>query len=486
MSLKRRTLTGLKWSGVSQLVRQVSQVATTAVLARLLEPADFGLMGMATIVLGFVLLFQDMGTSAAIVQRKEVSDELLSTVFFANVAFGLAAAALLALAAPLVAAFFREPQLTAMVRVLSLNFVVASASLVHGATLHRRMAFDRLAGIEVGGALVGAAVGIGSALAGQGVWSLVHQSVAQAVWTTVVLWVGSGWHPRLAFSRRALRSVAGFGLDLTGYNLLNYWIRNADDLLIGRFVGAEPLGWYRLAYRLMLYPLENISAAIGKVMFPVYAQIQEDDARFRRFYLRSLEAIALVTTPMMLGVMVVSRPFVLTVFGPRWEPVAVLLMILAPVGMVQALGSTVGSIYLAKGETRLLFRWSLGAGAVVLLAFLIGLRWGVVGITASYAVASLLLFHPSLALPLRLIGLTVGDAWRRLWRTLLCGALMAGAVLGIERGLGDRLSPAATLLVLIAAGALVYVGSSLLFNRRQLVELREAAQARDFDPGKEA
>ena len=474
MSLKRQTLTGLKWSAVSQVVRQLAQLATTAVLARLLAPSDFGLMGMAAIIIGFVLLFHDMGTAAAIVQRKEVSDELLSSIFWANVTFGLAAAGLLALLAPLVAAFFREPQLTPMVRVLALNFIIASTSLVHSATLHRRMAFDRVAGIEVSATLVSAAVGIGAALAGRGVWSLVYQSLAQAVWTTLVLWVRSGWHPRLRFSRQALRSVAGFGLNLASFNVLNYWIRNADDLLIGRFIGAEPLGWYRLAYRLMLYPLENISAAIGKVMFPAYAQIQEDDARFRRFYLRSLEAIALVTTPMMLGLMVVSRPFVLAVFGARWEPVVVLLMILAPVGLIQSLSSTVGSIYLAKGRTRLLFRWSVGAGVVMLLAFLVGLRWGVVGITTSYAVATLVLLHPSLTIPLGLIGLTVADVWQRLWRTLLCGGLMAAAVLVLEKGLGGRLPPLTTVLLLVSVGAALYGGLSLLVNRPQLIELTAA------------
>jgi PST family polysaccharide transporter len=467
-------LAGLKWSAISQVVRQLAQLVTTAVLARLLAPSDFGLMGMAAVVLGFVLLFQDMGTSAAIVQRKEVSEELLSSIFWVNVAFGLLAAGILALLAPLVAAFFREPQLTPMVRVLALNFVIASSSLVHTATLTRRMAFDRVAGIEVGATLVGAAVGIGSALAGHGVWSLVYQSVAQATWTTLVLWVRSGWHPRLRFSRQALRSVAGFGLHLLSFNVFNYWIRNADDLLIGRFIGAEPLGWYRLAYRLMLYPLENISSAIGRVMFPVYAQIQEDDARFRRFYLRSLEAIALVTTPMMLGLMVVSRPFVVAVFRSRWEPVVPLLMILAPVGMIQSVSSTVGSIYLAKGRTRLLFRWSVAAGIVVLLAFALGLRWGVMGITACYALASLLLLYPGLAIPLRLIGLTVADVWRRLWRTLLCGGLMAAAVLGIERSVGDRLSPLATLALLVSVGAVLYAGLSLLVNRAQLIDLRDA------------
>lgn len=474
MTLKRQTLTGLKWSAISQVGRQLAQLATTAILARLLAPSDFGLMGMAAVVIGFVSLFQDMGTSAAIVQRKEVSHELLSSIFWANMAFGVVAATTLALVAPLVAAFFREPQLTLMVRVLAVNFIIASMGMVHSATLQRRMAFDRMAGIEVTATVTSAAVGIGAALSGHGVWSLVYQSFAQASWTTLALWLRSGWHPRLCFSGTALRSVAGFGVHLVSFNVFNYWIRNADDLLIGRFIGAEPLGWYRLAYRLMLYPLENVSAAIGKVMFPVYAQIQEDDARFRRFYVRSLEAIALVTTPMMLGVMVVSRPFVLTVFGTRWEPVVLLLTILAPVGLVQSLGTTVGGIYLAKGKTRLLFQWSVFAGLVVLLAFAVGLQWGVVGITACYALASLLLLYPSLSIPLRLIGLTVAHVWRHLWRTLLCGALMAFAVLGIETWLGDRLSPLATLLLLISVGAALYASLSLLVNRAQLVELRDA------------
>jgi O-antigen/teichoic acid export membrane protein len=478
MSLRESAASGVKWSTTSQAGRQVMQLASTIVLARLLSPSDFGLVGMAMVVIGFLALFKDLGTAAAVVYQRSLSDELLSSIFWANVVFGVMAAAVLFSTAPFVAGFYDEARLTPILEVLSLTFLISGVSILQQALLERGLAFRALAKVETFATASGAAVGIGLALLGAGVWSLVGQALSVAAITTVLLWVSSTWRPKWVFRWVEVKAVGSYSLNLTGFNIFNYFSRNADYLLIGRFLGAQDLGYYTLAYRIMFYPLQNISAVIGRVMFPVYSQIQDDDARFRRAYLRVAGVIALIAFPLMLGLMVASETFIRAVLGSQWVPVAILLVILAPVGLVQSVGTTVGAIYQAKGRTDLMLRWGIFSGALVLLAFMIGLRWGIVGVAVAYAVATLILAYPSFAIPFRLIGLRVRDLGTVLWRPLLSSLLMVVVLLGLKSALPAGSYPGLTLGILVSTGLVTYVLVSWIVNRDQARQILDTIRAK--------
>jgi O-antigen/teichoic acid export membrane protein len=478
MTLRGSATKGIRWSSASQFGRQTMQLVTTAVLARLLSPADFGLIGMATLVIGFISLFKDLGTCAAVIQRKEVTPRFLSSIFWANAAFGLVATAILYLLAPAVALFYKEPRLVPVLQAFSLTFVVSGLSILQQALLEREMAFDKLAKLELAATLLGTVVGITAAVLNCGVWSLVLQSMTVAAATTVLLWAGSKWRPSRGFCWEEIRSVSSYSGNLTGFSILNYFVRNADYLLIGKFLGAQQLGYYTLAYRLMLYPLQSITAVISRVMFPAFSQIKDDDARFSRIYLKMVGFIAFITFPMMLGLMTVSEPFVLVFFGDSWRPVALLLLILAPVGMLQSVGGTVGMIYQARGRTDWMFRWGLVTGVCAVTAFAVGINWGITGVAVAYSVFSLSFLYPNFAIPFRLLSLPMLRLLAHLWRPLCCGMLMVAAVCSLKALIPAGLPNEALLATLIPFGILVYVSASFAVNREIAREMMNTVKGK--------
>jgi PST family polysaccharide transporter len=278
----------------------------------------------------------------------------------------------------------------------------------------------------------------------------------------------------MVFDWQQLKGVLNYGLNLTGFSVFNYFARNADNLLIGRFLGATELGYYDMAYRLMMYPLQTLWSVLGRVLFPIYAQMQSDHARFGAAFLKVSASIALIAFPAMIGLMLVAKPFVITLFGVKWEPMIPVLVILAGVGAVQSVGTTVGYIYQTKGRTDWLLRWGIFAGTVTVVAFVIGVQWGIIGVATAYAVAALLLTYPSFAIPFRLIDMRVSQLLVALWRPCIATMIMAGVVLAAKLLIGARLGPASSLSILVVAGAASYMVATWWIDRSHLRELAGA------------
>lgn len=471
MSLKQAAASSVKWSSISQVGRQVMQFVNVAILARLLSPSDFGLVGMATIVIGFIDLFKDLGTSAAVIQRKNISDELVYSIFWVNIAFGLLGTVILFFGSPLAASFYQEPKVTPILKVLSLSFFLSGVSILQKAILERNLAFNTLAKIELSAIFSGSFVGIGSALLGFGVWSLVAQTLTVVAVTTVLLLAATRWKPKMIFHWSEVKEVSSYSLNLTGFNVFNYFVRNADYLIIGKFLGSQNLGYYTLAYRLMLYPLQNISHVISRVMFPVFSKIQDDDAKLRSVYLKVVSTIATITFPLMLGLWALTEPFILTVFGRQWQPVILLLMILAPVGMAQSLETTVGTIYQTKGRTDWMLRWSICEGTLLVITWMIGLQWGIVGVATAYVIAVFILLYPNFSIPFRIIQLRIVDLGKVIWRPLVASLLMLVVLLGLKFLLPTSLASGWVLGISVPMGCLAYLLASWLINREQMQQL---------------
>lgn len=471
MSLKKVAVSGVKWSSIAFTVRRVLAFLTSIILARLLSPSDFGLIAMASLALGFIELFKDLGTASAVIQRKQISEELLSSVFWINAGFGLIVSSGLYLLSPYVADFYHEPQVTPLIEVLSLSFFVSALSIVQSSLLTRAMAFEKLAKYELVTAVFSSCVAIGAAWCGFGVMSLVYQPLLNSILLLILLWSNSSWRPKWIFQWVEISQIANYSLNLTGFNIINYFARNADNLLIGRYLGAVDLGYYDLAYRMMIYPLQGISAVVAKVMFPLYSQMQDDNERFRSAYLKSVGAIALFSFPLMLGLFSVSQHFVLALFGEKWLPVVALLMIFSPLGALQSITTTVGSIYQAKGRTDWLLRWGLFSSIFVMLAFVVGLRWGILGVASAYTGAYLVMATPFFMIPFRLIELRLRDLAKVLWRPLLCSILMSVMVMAIDILLPVVWPHWVALSLLVALGAFGYILMAWLINRKVFSEI---------------
>jgi PST family polysaccharide transporter len=456
-SYTERAVIGTGWSMLAVVGRQALSVISMAIVARRVGPGAYGLMGMAAIVTNFLANFRDLGTATAIIQRPEVSQRFLSTVFWANFVFGLfLTGSVLAISIP-TAHFFHEPALAHIMQMLSLSFWLTSSSVVHGAILTREMNFRTLSVIDFGSAVTGYAAAIGLAVAGFGVWSLVWANLVSVTTIVVLYWWSIGWRPSMEVDWAELRSISGFSLNLSGFGLVNYFSRNADNLIVGRFLGSTSLGYYQMAYTLMLFPLQNISSVIAQVTFPAFARFQDDNSRFRSAYIRSSMLIALVTFPVMAGLAVVAGPFVQSVLGSKWIPVVPVLAILAPAGLIQSIQTLIGQIYTSKGRTDWMFRWGLFAAAVLVPAFLVGVRWGIIGVASAYTLACLLLLLcPSLLIPFRLIELRLRDFVRALWKQLAVTGAMAGCCFLFLKCLASA-DPRIQLSATVAVGIISYL-----------------------------
>lgn len=479
MNLREQTISGILWSVAAQGGQQALQFVLFLVLARLLTPADFGLIGMVAVFSAFAMLFTNLGLGAAVVQRSVLRPAHLDSAFWLNVGAGSVLALLFVALAPALAALYGEPRLVALVRVIALSFLLVPATVVQKALLQRAMNFRRLVLIGLVGQTVGGAAAIGLALGGAGVWSLVAHGLVTAAVTSASLWAMSDWRPSFCVERQALQELWTFGGHLTGFNILNYWVRNADDFLIGRYVGAEALGLYGRAYSVMMLPLTRVTGAVGEVMFPALTRMKGDRERSQATYLRAVSAIAFVTFPAMLGLLVVADEFVLGVLGRQWAGAIPILRVFCLVGTVQSVGSTVGWIFQAQGRTDWLFRWGLASSVLTVTAFLVGLPWGALGVAVAYASLNVLLAYPNFWIPGRLIGVRVRDVGKAVAAPILMSLAMAGAVWLLDLLLGRLgMGHLPALLIEAAAGAAIYVGIVLLLQPQAYRDIRSVLAGR--------
>jgi O-antigen/teichoic acid export membrane protein len=476
--LKQRTVTGLLWSAGVNVGQQFLTFAVTAVLARLLVPADFGLVATVAVFTGFVSLFIDFGLGAALVQRTTLTERHRSSAFWMNLAVGLALTVLVAALAPALARFFDEPRLIDLTWVLSLNFIVASLGIVQSALLQRSMNFRRGAAIEIAAILVGGAVAIGMAVAGYGVWSLVAQLIATSAGRTTLLWATSEWRPHRIVDRDAMRELWRFSGNLAGFTAVNYWARSADNFLIGKFVGAAGLGIYSRAYNLMLLPITQISTVTARVMFPALSRIQQDTPRVKRAYLRAIGIIGLLGFPLTAGLFVVARPFVLTLYGAKWAGVVPVLQILCVAGLMQPVVVTVGWIYQSQGRTDWLMRWGLVTSVLIVSAFGIGIHWGVKGVAVAYAIINYALLYFAFTIPGKLIGMRFREVFLALRGPLFSALAMAALVWTAGRTFPTGWRPAAVLFAQFGIGVCTYAVLIHVFAREHYRELKDLVRER--------
>lgn len=475
VNLGEKSASGAAWAGISRVVQQGTQTVSVGVLARLVAPEDYGLMSMSGFFVNFLQQLGDMGTGSAIIQREHVSERLNSSLFWLNAAMGLLGAMLLWIAAPAIALFYRTPGVVAPLSVLALSFPLFGIGIVPQALLVRHMEYRKLFIVEVSAAVIPALISVVAAWYGAGVWSLIAGSLAMAAINSLLAWIYSGWMPQRVFDWGEIRSVLGFSMNLTGFVLVNYFSRNTGHLIIGRYLGAEALGYYQMAYSLLLYPLQAINSVLGRVMFATFARLQTDMPRFRSAILRTLTLIGAVAFPVFLGLMIVAEPMIRLFLGPKWGPVIPLFILVAPFGALHSISSPIGQIYLSTGRTDIMFRVGLMGMVLQVLGYFAGLPWGIEGVLLGWALASVPVAITNILVSYRLIQAPVGELLRELSKPLAATLAMAAAAWGWRMLLQNvgLTNPVLDLASTAAIGGVVYV-SVVLFSRASF--LREVLQ----------
>jgi len=453
-----------------------------ATVARILGPGAYGIMAMAALVLIFVSNMRDLGTGTAIIQRPEISYRLLSSLFWLNFFTGLAMALALVVTSGLVAHFFKTPALVPILYALSSSFWVVSCGIVHNSLLIREMKFRALACCDLSAGLIAYVIALVSAFSGLGVWSLVLANVASSLVATLMYWFAAGWKPSLVFDTAELKSVMKFSLNLTGFAFVNYFNRNADNMIVGKFLGEAALGDYQMAYSLMLSPIQNVTSVIAQATFPSFSRIQNDIRRFRSAFVRECMLVSLVTFPMMAGLGVVASPLTRVVLGPKWVGVIPIFIALAPVGLVQSVASLVGQIYTARARTDLMFLWSIITCVFSIAAFLVGAHFQALGVAVAYCIVYCgLLMYPGFIIPFALIDLKFKSVAGALFPQFIITIAMTGTCLAWMRILVvlDISSPRIVLVTTVFVGAVLYMGAIVVLRPPVVDVLREVL--RGFD-----
>lgn len=472
--LREQAVKGVAWVGGGQAVRQIVQVFTAIAFARLLVPEDFGLFGIAVAFVAFAQSLSDFGIGSALVQAKRVEQVELASSFWLNIVVFLVIAAVLLGAAPFAATFYEDERLTWVILAMSVSLLFAALTTVPNSILYREMAFPALAKAQTLGSLVGAAVGVVMAWSGYGVWSLVAQPIAGSAFTLVLIYRYASWWPSLVFNWDRIKGLVHFSLGVLGVGMLNEVNRKGDDLIIGKVLGSTMLGYYSLAYQLMLYPLGQISAVFVRVLFPSLVQVNEDPERFARGYLKAVGAIAVVVSPLVLGLAAVAEDFVAVVFGQDWLPMTETLQILCVVGMVQSITTVIGTVFMSTGRTGAMFKVSLYLTPVTVAAFLFGVQWGLEGAALAYAVMTVVSFVVNHLIAFKTTQLNMAGMMAVIWRPMVLATMMAFLVSGLLPVLAGWWGQEWITLRLIAGvvtGAILYLVLAYAFNRDQFMEL---------------
>jgi len=451
--LKGKTARGALISTFSQGVNFVLRIGSMVVLARILTPADFGLVGMVTACTGFLLLFRDAGLSMATVQRASISREQTSMLFWVNLVIGGVLAALCAAVAPILTRFYHEPRLFWVTVVIGTGFVFNGAAAQHRATLQRDMRFADLALIDVVSIVVSVALGIGMAMAGQGYWALVGMAVCPNAVGLLGVWSVGGWMPVAPRRGTGVISMLKYGGTVTLINLLSYIACNTDKVLLGRFWGADALGVYGRAYQLINLPTDNLNSTIGLVAFPALSRLQNDPERLRNYFLKGYDLFLSLVLPITMSCALFAEDIVRVFLGPKWDATAPLFRLLAPTIFSLALANPLNWLMLATGNAARSLKIALAITPCVILGYAAGLSYGPAGVAAGFSVALALWVVPVIFWATRGTPVSGIDTLKVLLRPLLSILIAAGATL-VAWNFLHSLAP--VLLRLIVANAVLF------------------------------
>lgn len=392
----------LQWLLPGRAIQTFVQLAGVAILARLLAPEDFGLIALAGVVIALVQTFLDMGTGAALIQRRKLENRHANAVFWFNVCVGLLLASLLIVISPVLSQWLGDIRLIPVLNLLSVSFPMATLGTTHAALLERDANFRTLMICTTISAIAGLVAAVALALCGAGVYALVGQSLVMTAISTLTLWLSSRWRPGRP-SISGLSDIASFSGNFFFFNLLNYAHRNVDTVIIGRVFGQQDLGLYNIAYRVLLFPIQNITFAISRALLPAYSRTQLEPDVLASHYIVTLRGIALITAPLMAAIWAVREPMVSLLLGPAWARSIDVIQWLAPVGFLQSIVSTSGSVLAAQGRTDALRTLGVVGVPFLTASFIFGIPWGIEGVAASYCLANIIWLFPVLMTVMKII-----------------------------------------------------------------------------------
>jgi PST family polysaccharide transporter len=471
--LKEKTVRG----GFARILTQGAtftlRIGSLMILARLIDPKEFGLVGMVTAFTGILNLFRDFGLGTAAVQHESVTHEQISNLFWLNVAVGGVLALATAATAPLIVAFYHEPRLFSLTIVLASALFFNSLGVQHAAILQRDMRFTALSVINVVAAAASSAAGIGLARVGFGYWALVAMALLYPIVSSIGFWITASWVPTLPRRGVGLRSMMGFGATVTLNSIVVYIAYNMEKALLGRFWGANAIGIYGRAYQLVSVPIDNLNSAAGEVAFSALSRIQNKPHQLRSYFLKGYSLILSLTIPAAFICAIFSGDLIAVMLGPKWKEAVPIFRLLSPTIAIFALINPFAWLLIATGRVIRSLKIALVIAPLVISGYTLGLPFGPKGVAIGYSVAMALWVVPHVIWCVQGTLITFGDVVKTASGPIISCLFAALPSILVVLAVGELVLPIARLALGLSIFTAIY-GSVLLFimgQKELLVDL---------------
>jgi O-antigen/teichoic acid export membrane protein len=427
MSLTQKTLGGFFWAFLERFGTQTLQMVIFIVLARILAPEAFGLIGMLAVFIAVSQSLTDSGFGQALIQKKDTDEIDYSSVFYINLVVSSFVYLLLYVSAPYIASFYNEPMLVDLVRVLSLRFIISAFSMVQIAKLTKEVRFKELMVAKLPSTLLGGVAGITAAMKGFGVWSLVIQQLTDVTAYSLQVWIQSKWIPKWLFDWKRVKSLFDFGSKMMIEGVLSAIYRNIYELMIGRFFSTAEVGFYTQANKLKQVPVQNVSSTLGRVTFPILAEIQNDNVRLKSAYKKVVRQIFLIISPIMVAGIVLAEPLFRMVLTEKWLPAVPYFQWLCVSGLFYPVNAYNLNILKVKGRSDLFLYLGLVKKGIAILGILIFVQFSVLALVIYRAFHSIIAYYINSYYSGKFIDYGVWEQVRDIWK-FLAAAAVAGTI----------------------------------------------------------
>ena len=476
MTLAKKTAHAMLWVTLISIITKIFGFVTQIVLARLLAPADFGLLAIGLLAINSMGLFRDLGFGATLIYKKDDSEHTAANTAFILLPLVASALFLIAyFAAPYIAIFFNNAAVEPIVQVLALTFVISSFGTVPSMLLEKELEFKKKVLPETVPIIGYACVTIWLAMNGYGVWSLVYGQIVSAMLTAGLIWLVSDWRPTFEFDRKIARELFGYGKHIMGASIIIFLITNIDDAIVGRVLGIEALGFYTLAYTISNLPATQITHLVGRVMFPAYSKLQDDRDALGHAYLKTLKYVSMLSIPAAFGIFVIAPDFVSVVLGEKWMPAVPALQVLCFFGLSRSLAATTGSIFQAIGKPEILFKTALLQ--LVLMMILIPpliTRFDIVGMSLAIVVPIFVITTIQLFVIHTLLKISKNDLFKIIFLPLLSSFVMVFCIKVVDMVLFAHSNEYSIikLIILVLTSICMYIGMTYLLNKNVFYDLK--------------
>jgi PST family polysaccharide transporter len=465
LNMRQAAAKGIVWSAAQRYGERAISFLVLLILARLLTPATFGLVAMASVFIAFAQIFIDQGFGDAVVQALQIDQSLLNTAFWTNLITGILIMLLSVILSDVIADFYDEALLGPLIRWLSISFVFSALSSVQEALLRRRLDFKKLAIRSLIATIGSGLIAVCMAEFGAGVWSLVVKTVLYTFIGVLTLWGISPWRPGFSFSWECFQKLYSYGISIVGAQFVDFFNRRADDLLIGFFLGATMLGYYSLAYSLLVTVTEILIVVPNAVVFPAFSRIRQDGALLRSSVYEATQIISIITIPFFACIIILAPELIQLLYGPQWTQSIAVVQVLMLVGIVHSAFFFFGSLLKAVGKPQWRFAMLSATAVLNVIGFVITVRWGIVAVAISYVCVGYLVAPFYLELVRRATDLSIKVYLKQYLPAMVCTLLMSLVVFTTRSAVAPLPGPYLRLLAIILAGIFSYAFCLFLLAR---------------------